>query len=377
LNIISEKCSRSKNKGDLKMNKIEIVIGDKKYNVKTDESPEYVRKIESVLNDQINIIANQNKRFNDIDKLILSSFVIVDKYMKLTNEVLEYKKEICEEIQALKEARELSDKEREEAVNKAAEAVIEKERFKEKLLARDNDREYLNSQISKQQERVSEQEQQLLKSEMLINELKLKNEELNEINDELSKERENFTKEISFMNNTKSSLNGRISKLQLKLNEKEQEVIKLEKNIRELKSTIDDKSQKIFNFSDEQQKMNLLVEAKEKDVDSLANKISMLQNKLNDKDQIIFSKDKLINDLKINEDLFKEKYESINDEKEKYLEELLMLNSDKESLVNNINQLQEKLNRKEAENFQNQLEINQLKKENTELLELLDEETAK
>jgi chromosome segregation ATPase len=377
LNIISEKCSRSKNKGDLKMNKIEIVIGDKKYNVKTDESPEYVRKIESVLNDQINIIANQNKRFNDIDKLILSSFVIVDKYMKLTNEVLEYKKEICEEIQALKEARELSDKEKEEAVNKAAEAVIEKERFKEKLLARDNDREYLNSQISKQQERVSEQEQQLLKSEMLINELKLKNEELNEINDELSKERENFTKEISFMNNTKSSLNGRISKLQLKLNEKEQEVIKLEKNIRELKSTIDDKSQKIFNFSDEQQKMNLLVEAKEKDVDSLANKISMLQNKLNDKDQIIFSKDKLINDLKINEDLFKEKYESINDEKEKYLEELLMLNSDKESLVNNINQLQEKLNRKEAENFQNQLEINQLKKENTELLELLDEETAK
>ncbi len=359
------------------MNKIEIVIGGKKYNVRTDESPEYVKKIESVLNDQINTIANQNKRFNDIDRLILSSFVIIDKYMRLTNEVLEYKKEKSEEILTLKGAKESADKEREEAAKKAAEAVIEKERFKEKLLARDSDREYLNSQISKLQERVSEQEQQLLKSEILINELKLKNEELNENNDELSKERESFTKEISFMNNTKSSLNGRISKLQLKLNEKEQEVIKLEKNIRELKSTIDDKSQKIFNFSDEQQKMNLLVEAKEKDVDSLANKISMLQNKLNDKDQIIFSKDKLINDLKINEDLFKEKYESINDEKEKYLEELLMLNSDKESLVNNINQLQEKLNRKEAENFQNQLEINQLKKENTELLELLDEETAK
>lgn len=359
------------------MNKIEIVIGDKKYNVKTDESPEYVRKIESVLNDQINIIANQNKRFNDIDKLILSSFVIVDKYMKLTNEVLEYKKEICEEIQALKEAKESADKEREETANKAAEAIIEKERFKEKLLARDNDREYLNLQISKLQERVSEQEQQLLKSEMLINELKLKNEELNEITDELSKERENFTKEISFMNNTKSSLNGRISKLQLKLNEKEQEVIKLEKNIRELKSTIDDKSQKLFNFSDEQQKMNLLVEAKEKDIDSLINKINLLQNKLNEKDQIISSKDKLIIDLKNHENLLKEKYESINDEKEKYLEELLMINSDKESLINNMNQLQEKLNRKEAENFQNQLEINQLKKENAELLELLDEETAK
>ncbi|MDD4046422.1 MAG: hypothetical protein PHE34_04690 [Tissierellia bacterium] len=359
------------------MNKVEIIIGDKKYNVKTDESPEYVKKIESVLNNQINIIANQNKRFNDIDKLILSSFVVIDRYLKLSDEIVEYKKDMCEEIQNLKEAKESSEKEREESVNKTADAIIEKERFKEKLLARDNDREYLNSQITKLQDRVSEQEQQLLKSEMLINELKLKNEELIEDNDELSKERENFTKEINFMNNTKSSLNGRISKLQLKLNEKEQELIKLEKNIRDLKSSVDDKSQKLYNFSDEQQKMNLLVDSKEKDIDSLINKINLLQNKLNDKDETIASKDKLINDLKGNEDVIKEKYESINEEKEKYLEELLMINSDKESLINNINQLQEKLNRKEAENFQNQLEINKLKKDNMDLMELLDEETAK
>jgi cell division protein ZapA (FtsZ GTPase activity inhibitor) len=90
------------------MNKVEIVIGEKKYNVKTDESPEYVKKIESVLNDQINIIANQNKRFNDIDKLILSSFVIVDRFLKLTDEFIEYKKDIYEEIQALKDAKETS-----------------------------------------------------------------------------------------------------------------------------------------------------------------------------------------------------------------------------------------------------------------------------
>lgn len=358
------------------MNKIEIVIGDKKYNVKTEESPEYVRKIESLLNDQINIIASQNKRFNDIDRLILSSFVIVDKYMRLNNEATEYKKEMCEEIQTLKEAKESADKEREEAISKSAEAIIEKEKFREKLLAKDNDREYLNSQIAKLQDRVSEQDQQLLKSEILINELKLKNEELNELNDELSKERENFTKEISFMNNTKSSLNGRISKLQLKLNEKEQELVELEKNIRNLKSTIDEKSQKIYNYNDEQQKMNLLVESKEKDLASLINKINLLQNKLNDKDDIISSKDRLINDLKATEEGIKEKYESMNDEKEKYLEELLMINSDKESLINNINQLQEKLNRKEAENFQNQLEISRLKKENTELMDLLDQETA-
>lgn len=359
------------------MNKIEIIIVDKKYNVKTDESPDYVKKIENVLNEQINLIAAQNKRFNDIDKLILSSFVIVDKYIKLSNEVKDYKNEIYEEIQALKEARDKAYKEKEDAVTKAAESVIEKEKFKEKLLARDGDREYLNSQILKLQERVNEQEQQLLKSGLLINELKTKNEELNYTCDELISEKENLTKEMNFMNNTKSSLNGRISKLQLKLNEKEQETMKLENTIRELKDSIDNNSKEIFNFGDEKKNLNLLVESKQKDIDSLINKINLLQNKLKDKDEALLSKDKTIDELKNNAVLIKEKYEEINSEKEKYLEELLMINSDKESLINNTNQLQEKLNRKEAENFQNQLEISQLKKEISELMELLDEETAK
>ena len=358
------------------MNKIEILIGDKKYNVKTDESPDYVKNIETILNDQINTIANSNKRFNDIDKLILSSFVIVDKYIKLTTEVNDYKKEICDEIQLLKEEKVKAVQEREETALKTSEAVLEKERYREKLLARDNDREYLNSQIAKLQDKLSEQEQQLIKSEMLINELKIKNEELNEVCEELSKERENFTKEINFMNNTKSSLNGRISKLQLKLNEREQHVVQLEKNIRELKNSVDDKSQKLYNYNDDQQKMNLMIESKQKDIDSLNNKIAMLQNKLNEKDDVINLKDKAILEFKQSADEVKKKYESINDEKEKYLEELLMTNNDKENLINSLNELQDKLNRKETENFQNQLEINKLKKDNRELLELLEEETT-
>ncbi len=358
------------------MNKIEIIIGDKKYNVKTDESPEYVKHIETVINDQINAIANSNKRFNEMDKLILSSFVIVDKYIKLTNEITDFKNGISDEIRLLKEQKEKALLEREEAMSKSSEAVLEKERYREKLLARDNDRQYLNSQISKLQDKINEQEQQLLKSEILINELKNKNEELDEICEELRNERENFTKELSFMNNTKSSLNGRISKLQLKLNEREQLVSQLEKTIRELKSSNEDKTQKLYNISDDHQKLNLMIESKQKDIDTLNNKISALQNKLNEKDEIISNKDKAIVDYKNNADLLKKKYESINDEKEKYLEELLMINNDKENLINSINELQEKLNRREAENFQNQLEIDKLKKDNRELLELLEEETA-
>lgn len=358
------------------MNKIEIVIGDKKFNVKTDESPEYVKHIETVINDQINNIANSNKRFNEMDKLILSSFVIVDKYTKLSKEVSDYKNGIADEINLLKEQKEKAVLEKEEAAAKSSEAVLEKERYREKLLARDNDREYLNSQISKLQDKISEYEQQLIKSEMLINELKIKNEEFEEICQELRNERENFTKELSFMNNTKSSLNGRISKLQLRLNEREQVVIQLEKTIRELKSSNEDKTQKIYNSNDEHQKLNLIIESKQKEIDSLNNKVNSLQNKLNEKDEIIISKDKVIAEYKGSADLLKKKYDSINDEKEKYLEELLMINNDKENLINSINELQEKLNRKEAENFQNQLEIDKLKKDNREILELLEEETS-
>ncbi|WP_313342565.1 cell division protein ZapA [Sedimentibacter sp.] len=358
------------------MNKIEIVIGDKKYNVRTDESPEYVKNIENIINEQINIITNSNKRFNEIDKLILSSFVIVDKYIKLNNEINDYKKEICEEIQNLKQEKEVAIREKEETLKEASEAILEKERYREKLLARDNDREYLNSQISKQQDKINEQEQQLLKSEMLINELKNKNEELEEAIEELRIERENFTKELSFMNNTKSSLNGRISKLQLKLNEKEQSILQLEKAIRDLKSTGDEKTQKIYNINDENQKLNLIIESKQSDIESLNNKINVLQNKIYEKDGIINGKDKAIVEYKYSADELKKKYDIINDEREKYLEELLMLNNDKENLMNSINELQEKLNRKEAENFQNQLEITKLKKDNMELLDLLDRETS-
>lgn len=358
------------------MNKIEIIIGDKKYNVKTDESPEYVKKVETILNEQINIIGNSNKRFNDIDRLILSSFIIAEKYIRSVNEIKEFRNQIEKEIQTLKENQDKAIKENEETKTRYESLNIEKEKYREKLLAKDSDREYLNAQISKQQERINEQEQQLLKSEILINELKDKNEELFERCDNFSKERENFTKELSYINNTKSSLNGRISKLQLKLNEKDQLVSQLEKSIRNLKNLNEDQSLKIDFLNDEAQKNSIVIQSKDKDIEHLNNKIATMQKKLNEKDEIILLKDTNISNLKSEHDLFLKKLDKINDEKEKYLEELLMINSDKESLNSKLNETQEKLNRRETENFQNQLEINKLKKENEELMSLMDAETS-
>jgi len=358
------------------MHKVEIIIGGKKYNVTTDENPTYVKKIENVLNEQINLIANSNKRFNDIDKLILSSFVVTDKYIKITDEISELKKEIYHEIQTLKEKNEETIKEKEEVLSKFDALNQERDNYKEKLSIKDNDREYLNSLIAKLQDKNNEADDQLLKSELLINELKNKNEELNEINENLMKERENFTKELSYMNNTKSSLNGRISKLQLKLNEKEQYITELEKNIKEVKKSNDNSLIKIDNLNEEINQLNLSLELKSKDISSLNSKITLMQQKLNEKDETVILRDKIVNDLKRSNEELKQKYESINEEKEKYLEELLMINNDKESLISKINQLQEKLNRKEAENFQNELEISKLKKENRDLVDLLEEETT-
>lgn len=359
------------------MNKIEIKVGDKKYNIKTDESPEYVSRIEKILNDQINSIASSNIRFNDIDKLILSSFVIVDKYIKAEKTINELRNKNQDEINALRAQAEKALQEREIARDNFNAANLEKEKYREKLLARDSDREYLNSQIARHQDKINELDQQILQSEILINELKNKNEELNEVCENLTAERENFTKEINFMNNTKSSLNGRISKLQLKLNEKEQYITQLEKSLKDIKQLSEDKSFKIDNLNEESQKNRLAVDARIKDIEYLNNKINSLQQKLSEKDEVILSRDRTVNEYKNNNDELRKKYDLINDEKEKYLEELLFINNEKEDLVNRINELQEKLNRKETEIFQNRIEIEQLKKENQEMMELLDAETSK
>lgn len=359
------------------MNKIEIKVGDKKYNIKTDESPEYVGRIEQILNDQINNISGLNKRFNDIDRLILSSFVIVDKYIKAENTINELKNKNDDEMNSLRAQAEKALQEREVARDNFNAANLEKEKYREKLLARDSDREYLNSQIARHQDKINELDQQILQSEILINELKNKNDELNEVCENLTAERENFTKEINFMNNTKSSLNGRISKLQIKLNEREQYITQLEKSLKDVKRLSEDKSLKIDNLNEEEQKNRMVVNARIKDIEYLNNKISGLQQKLGEKDEAILSRDKAVNEYKNNSDELRKKYDLVNDEKEKYLEELLFINNEKEELINKINELQEKLNRKEAVIFQNQIEIEQLKKENQEMMELLDAETSK
>lgn len=365
------------------MNKIEVTINGSKYNVRTDESADYVKRVEKVLNDHINEVSSANRRFSDNDKLMLSSFVITEKYIRAVSGVDELKEQAYAKIQEFRDALAQAESGSEDLKRELESAQAEKDNYREKLLAKDSDREYLNSQISKLQDKINELEQELKQSEILINDLKVKNEELLERCDTFVKERESFTKELNFANNTKSSLNGRISKLQIKLNEKEQLINQYEKTIKDLRGVNEELSLKVEYLNEENKKNTINVQSMNQDKDYLNSKISQLQQKINDRDAEIQSRDNAILSLKDELEEAAERYEAVNEEKEKYLEEILMANGDKEGLTSHVTEMQEKLNRKESELFQNEIHINELKKENDELkrenadlMKLLDEETS-
>ncbi len=101
-----------------------------------------------------------------------------------------------------------------------------------------------------------------------------------------------------------------------------------------------------------------------------------MKQKLTEKDEIIGQNYKFIEELKILKDEINKKHDRVGNEKEKYLEELLLANSEIENLKFSINEMNERLNRKEAENYQNSVYIEELKKENSELMVLLDAETS-
>ncbi len=128
------------------MNKIEIVIGDKKYNVKTDESPEYVKNIETVLNDQINSIANANTRCNERDKMICLQLWLWIIF-KLSKEAIDYRKEINDEYSFWREKLKAL-QEKDEAFVKSSKQCL-KMKDTEKNFLQGTWREYLHSQISK------------------------------------------------------------------------------------------------------------------------------------------------------------------------------------------------------------------------------------
>lgn len=357
------------------MNVIEINIGNRVFTVKTDENNEHVKKVENLINEQLNMYA-MNKKYNEAEKLIIASFTITDKYLKLLKEFDELKEENRSQIQESKEKIISIYKENEELRNKIDSIIKEKEEFSAMLKLQKDNQEKSSSTIASLEKALSEKEQRQVQIEIELEELRTQTDSLNEKCLELSTDREKFLNDLSKAEQEKNELNSRISRMLSRLNEKDKTISDNELAMSQNKKTINDLSQKLNTFNDSTKKSSETIKVLEDENDKLNDEISIIKQKLIEKDQEIGQNYKFIEELKILKDELNKKHDRAGNEKEKYLEELLLANSEIENLKFSINEMNERLNRKEAENYQNSVYIEQLKKENSDLMGLLDSETS-
>ncbi len=357
------------------MNVIEINVGSRAFTVKTDENNEHVKKVEDLINEQLNMYV-MNKKYNEAEKLIIASFTISDKYIKLLKELGELKEENRLQIQESKEKIISLYKENEELRAKIESILKDKEELVFMLNMQKDNQEKSSSKIANLEKMLVEKEQRQVQIEIELEELRTQTDSLNEKCLELSSDREKFLSDLSKAEQEKNDLNSRISKMLSRLNEKDKTISDNELVISQNKKTINELSQKLNLVNDSTRKSSDSIRVLEDENSRLLDEINMMNQKLSEKDDIIGQNYKFIEELKILKDEISKKHDRVGNEKEKYLEELLLANSEIENLKFSINEMNERLNRREAENYQNSVYIEQLKKENSELMSLLDSETS-
>ena len=358
------------------MNVIEVNIGNKTFTVKTDENNEHVKKVEKIINEQLDVFAANNKRYNEVEKHIFTSFVICDKYVKLIQQLEDLKEEYKLQTQESKEKIISLYKENEELRRKFDAILKDKEELDALFELQRDERDKSNSKVFDLEKLLNEKDQSLVQLEITIEELRNQTDSLNEKCVELSNDREQFLKDISNAEAQKNELNSRISKMLNKINEKDKIISENDLTISQNKKTINDLSQKLNTVNDNTKKSSDTIKSLEEENTNLVEELNLIKKKTTEKDEIIGQNYKFIEELKILKEEISKKCDRINDEKEKYLEELLLANSEIENLKFSITEINEKLNRKESENYQNSVYIEELKKENSELMKLLDEATS-
>ena len=358
------------------MNVIEVNIGNRTFTVKTDENDEHVKKVEKLINEQLDVFAVNNRKYNEAEKLIIASFTISDKYVKLLKELSEVKEDYKMQIQESKERIISLYKENEELRRKIDSILTEKEELDTLLKSQKDSQQINSSKINDLKKLLSEKEKSLVQIEIELEELRRQTDSLNEKCTELSFDREKFLKDLSEAEVEKNELNSRISKMLNKLNEKDKTISQNELTISQNKKSINELSQKLNIINDGTRKSSDTIKNLEDEKNKLINEIDAMKQKMAEKDEMIGQNYKFIEELKILKEEIGKRHDRVSDEKEKYLEELLLANSEIENLKFSMNEMNERLNRKEAENYQNLVYIEELKKENNELLNLLDEETS-
>src|SRR6056297_2278948 len=69
------------------LNNIEVIISGQKFKVQSDESKEYIKKIEEMINKKIDNFKESNKKFDNYSSLVFTSFLLADKYLKLVDKL--------------------------------------------------------------------------------------------------------------------------------------------------------------------------------------------------------------------------------------------------------------------------------------------------
>ncbi len=186
------------------MNKVEIVIDNERYSVFTDEDMEYIKKVENLINTQVEYFKNSNKRFNSHTSVIFTSFVLADKYLKSIRQLGEIENKIKkdfkttdeeneklkEQIEKIKKHFKTTDEENEkfkkqlEKIQKEYSSVCEeKEKYLEELLIKNNETELFEETIKKYKHILDERSKEIIQNKIIIEELKKKNKELEDLLD--------------------------------------------------------------------------------------------------------------------------------------------------------------------------------------------------
>src|SRR6056297_309223 len=71
------------------LNNIEVIISGQKFKVQSDESREYIKKIEEMINKKSDNFKESNKKFDNYSSLVFTAFLLADKYLKLVDKLEE------------------------------------------------------------------------------------------------------------------------------------------------------------------------------------------------------------------------------------------------------------------------------------------------
>lgn len=165
------------------MNKVEIVIDNEKYSVFTDEDMEYIKKIENLINTQVEYFKNSNKRFNSHTSVIFTSFILADKYYKTIKQLDEMENKIKKDFQETDEEKEKILEQLENIQQEYNRTCEEKEKYLEELLIKNNENELFEETIKKYKHILDEKSKEIIQCKIFIEELKKKNDELEDLLD--------------------------------------------------------------------------------------------------------------------------------------------------------------------------------------------------